>query len=74
MLKQYSQLMLLALVAADALAISAAWLLSYWLRFELLPAPKGVPALAERFLPILPVVVAAHQGASTRHTVGGNAV
>lgn len=60
MLKQYSQLMLLALVAADALAISAAWLLSYWLRFELLPAPKGVPALAERFLPILPVVVAAH--------------
>jgi Undecaprenyl-phosphate glucose phosphotransferase len=60
MLKQHSQLMLLALVAADALAIAAAWLLSYYLRFELLPAPKGVPELTDRFLPLLPLIVAAH--------------
>ena len=60
MLKQYSQLMVSLLVAADALAISAAWLLSYWLRFQYLPAPKGTPGLYDKYLPMLPLVLLAH--------------
>lgn len=62
MLKQHSQFMITALLIADALAIGTAWLVSYWLRFELLPVDpaKGVPALDDKFLPILPLVVAAH--------------
>jgi len=60
MLKQHSQFMVSALVAADACAIALAWLASYWIRFELLPAPKGTPELADKFLPMLPLVVAAH--------------
>lgn len=62
MLKQHSQFMITLLVVADALAISVAWLLSYWLRFNWLevdPA-KGVPPLTVAFLPSLPLVVAAH--------------
>lgn len=60
MLKQYNRLMLLLLVLADAAAISAAWLSAYWLRFAWLPAPKGVPELDDKFLPMLPIVVVAH--------------
>lgn len=60
MLKQHNQLVLALLVTADALAISVAWLASYWIRFAWLPSPKGVPDLGERFLPLLPAVVLAH--------------
>lgn len=62
MLREHSQLMLSVLVIADALAIALAWLLSYWVRFTLLPVDevKGVPALWDRFLPSLPFVVLAH--------------
>lgn len=62
MLKQHSHLVLIGLVIADALAISTGWLLSYWIRFEYLPIDpaKGVPELWDKFLPMLPVVVAAH--------------
>ncbi|MEW6252670.1 MAG: undecaprenyl-phosphate glucose phosphotransferase [Planctomycetota bacterium] len=62
MLKQHGHFMLIGLVVADAFAISTAWLASYWLRFELLPVDpaKGVPALWDKFLPMLPLVVAAH--------------
>lgn len=62
MLKQHHQFVLVLLVIADALAISAAWLGSYWLRFAFLPVDpaKGVPALWDKFLPMLPLVVAAH--------------
>ncbi len=62
MLKQHSQLALALLVAADALAVTAAWLASYWLRFALLPvdAAKGVPPLGDKFLPMLPLVVIGH--------------
>lgn len=62
MLRQHSQFMISALVLADAAAISAAWLLSYWLRFTFLevdPA-KGVPELTDKFLPLLPLVLLAH--------------
>lgn len=62
MLKEHHQLVLILLVIADAVAIAAAWLLSYWVRFAWLyvdPA-KGVPALADQFLPMLPFVVLAH--------------
>ena len=54
--------MLIGLVIADALAISTGWLLSYWIRFQYLPIDptKGVPELWDKFLPVLPVVVAAH--------------
>jgi len=62
MLKQHSQFMVSLMVVADACAVAVAWLLSYWIRFEFLPVDpaKGVPALTDRFLPILPLVVAAH--------------
>jgi len=62
MLKQHSQLMVTLLVAADACAIVAAWLLSYFIRFTWLPVDpaKGVPGLGDKFLPMLPLVVAAH--------------
>lgn len=62
MLKQHHQLVLALLVMADALAISAAWLASYWIRFAYLPVDpaKGVPALWDKFLPMLPLVVLAH--------------
>ncbi|MGD8454102.1 MAG: undecaprenyl-phosphate glucose phosphotransferase [Phycisphaerae bacterium] len=62
MLKQHSQLMLLLLAAADAVAVAVAWLLSYWIRFNLLPVDpaKGVPELTDKFLPMLPLVVVAH--------------
>jgi Undecaprenyl-phosphate glucose phosphotransferase len=62
MLKQHSQFMVSLMVVADACAVAVAWLLSYWIRFGLLPVDpaKGVPALADRFLPILPLIVAAH--------------
>ena len=62
MLKQHSQLMITLLVLADACAVAVAWLLSYWIRFTFLsvdPA-KGVPALTDKFLPLLPLVVLAH--------------
>ncbi len=62
MLKQHSQLMITCLVIADACAVATAWLASYWIRFTWLPVDlaKGVPPLAERFLPLLPLVVAVH--------------
>ncbi len=62
MLKQHNQIMLGLLMAADALAVAAAWLASYWVRFQFLPVDptKGVPALGDKFLPLLPLVVVAH--------------
>ncbi|MBN2446515.1 MAG: undecaprenyl-phosphate glucose phosphotransferase [Phycisphaerae bacterium] len=62
MLKQHNQLMLSFLVLADALAVTCAWLASYWLRFKYLPIDptKGMPAIQEAFLPMLPFVVLAH--------------
>ena len=62
MLKQHSQLMVTLLVAADACAVAAAWLLSYFIRFTWLPVDptKGVPGLTDKFLPMLPLVVTAH--------------
>lgn len=62
MLKQHNQLVILLLVLADALAVSAAWLGSYWLRFEYLPVDpgKGVPELSDKYLPMLPLVVIGH--------------
>ncbi|RMF85617.1 MAG: undecaprenyl-phosphate glucose phosphotransferase [Planctomycetota bacterium] len=62
MLKQHSHTMLSLLVIADAAAISVAWLLAYWVRFTYLPVDpsKGVPALADKFLPLLPAIVLAH--------------
>lgn len=62
MLKQHNQLMLVLLVLADACAIGCAWLASYWIRFNYLPVDptKGVPALSDKFLPLLPAVVVVH--------------
>lgn len=62
MLKQHNHFMLAGLIAADILAVSAGWLLSYWLRFAVLPVDpgKGVPQLTDKFLPMLPLVVLAH--------------
>jgi Undecaprenyl-phosphate glucose phosphotransferase len=62
MLKQHHHAMLALMALADAVAVACAWLVSYWLRFELLPVDpaKGVPELADKFLPMLPLVVAAH--------------
>lgn len=60
MLKQHNQAMIGLLMLADALAIACAWLASYHLRFALLPAEHGIPELSDKFLPMLPLVVAAH--------------
>lgn len=64
MLKQYNHLMLAALVVADACAVALAWLASYWIRFYAgwlpIDPEKGIPTLADKFLPALPLVVAAH--------------
>jgi Undecaprenyl-phosphate glucose phosphotransferase len=62
MLKQHHQFVLVLLVIADALAISTAWLGSYWLRFAFLPIDpaKGVPAVWDKFVPMLPLVVLTH--------------
>jgi Undecaprenyl-phosphate glucose phosphotransferase len=62
MLKQHHQLVIVLLMLADALAVSVAWLASYWLRFAFLAVDpgKGVPALWDKFLPMLPLVVIAH--------------
>jgi Undecaprenyl-phosphate glucose phosphotransferase len=62
MLKQHSQVMLTLFVLADAVAVVAAWLTSYWLRFSFLPVDptKGTPGLEDRFLPALPFVMIAH--------------
>jgi Undecaprenyl-phosphate glucose phosphotransferase len=49
MLKQKRQLFEVLFVGADLLVVSCAWILAYWLRFELdlildfIPADKGVP-------------------------------
>ena len=61
MLKQHSQLMVSLLAVADACAIAAAWVGSYWLRFNWLPVDelKGVPTLS-RFLALLPLVIIGH--------------
>ena len=62
MLKQHSSLMITLLVLADACAVAIAWLLAYWIRFSYLPVDpaKGIPPLTDKFLPLLPLIVAAH--------------
>ncbi|MBI5866089.1 MAG: undecaprenyl-phosphate glucose phosphotransferase [Planctomycetes bacterium] len=62
MLKQHSQLVLGLLVLADACAVAVAWLGSYWLRFHFIGVDptKGVPPLSDKYIPLLPLVVAAH--------------
>ncbi len=62
MFRQHNQLMLSFLVLADALAVTCAWLASYWLRFTFLHVDptKGTPAITDAFLPMLPFVVVAH--------------
>ena len=54
--------MITLLVLADAIAISVAWLVSFWVRFTFLPVDpaKGTPLLGDKFLPMLPLVVVAH--------------
>lgn len=61
MLKQHSQVVVSLLALADACAIAAAWVGSYWLRFTWLPVDeaKGVPTFG-RFLALLPLVVVVH--------------
>ncbi len=60
MLRQHGQLMVSLLVVADAVAIAVAWLASYWIRFVWLPAPRGIPPITDQYLPMLPLVIAAH--------------
>lgn len=54
--------MVTLMVIADGAAVAAAWLGAYWIRFHWLPVDeaKGVPTLQDKFLPLLPLVVAAH--------------
>lgn len=64
MLKRHHQLALAMLVTADACAVALAWLAAYWIRFYSgwfpLDPTKGIPELADKYLPLLPLVVAAH--------------
>jgi Undecaprenyl-phosphate glucose phosphotransferase len=59
MLKQHSSLMISLLMVADAVAVSAAWLLSYRLRFAYLPVDplKGIPPLRQYLLMLPPVLI-----------------
>lgn len=54
--------MLTLMILADAAAIGIAWLVSFWLRFAFLPVDptKGVPEFADKYLPMLPLVVLTH--------------
>jgi Undecaprenyl-phosphate glucose phosphotransferase len=64
MLKQHSQFALSLLVLADAFAVALAWLAAYWIRFHSGWFPidplKGVPSLGDKYVPLLPLVIAAH--------------
>lgn len=62
MLKQHSQLIVSLMALADAVAVSVAWLLAYWVRFSFLPIDpsKGRPDLLDKYLPLLPLVVLSH--------------
>jgi Undecaprenyl-phosphate glucose phosphotransferase len=61
MLRQHSHLMVTLLAVADACAVGAAWVLSFWVRFELLPVDpaKGVPTFVS-YLELLPLVMTVH--------------
>jgi Undecaprenyl-phosphate glucose phosphotransferase len=62
MLKQHNQLMVSLLALADACAVAAAWVASYWIRFTWLPVDeaKGLPSFTGRYLALLPIVVVVH--------------
>lgn len=49
MLKKYSHIFEGFFIVTDILVVSAAWMISYWLRFSsgLLPVDKGVPVFAD---------------------------
>ena len=63
MLKQHSHLMVTFLGVADACAVAAAWILSFWARFTWLPVDplKGVPSFrGGHFLALMPLVIVVH--------------
>jgi len=55
MLKRYNRLLVAIYVVADALSGAAAFLLAYWVRFNLMPAPKGRPSI-DQYLTLLPFI------------------
>ena len=56
MVKRYTRLLVGFYVITDAIAAAVAFLVAYWLRFTLLPVPKGMPPL-EQYVNLLPFVV-----------------
>ena len=59
MLKKHGQLYFSSLYFLDSFAISAAWLLAYYFRFEIqiLPVTRGVPSLSIYFAALVPIWV-----------------
>ena len=55
MMRRYNRLLVAFYVTGDAVLAAAAFAIAYWVRFEWLPAPKGIPAF-EEYAALLPVV------------------
>ncbi|MGA1190981.1 MAG: undecaprenyl-phosphate glucose phosphotransferase [Bdellovibrionota bacterium] len=55
MLKQKRQLFEILFIAADLIAVTVAWILSYWLRFEsgFIPVDKGIPEIGSYLMMLL---------------------
>lgn len=55
MLKQKRQLFEILFLGADLVAVTAAWVLSYWIRFEsgIIPVDKGVPEIGSYLMMLL---------------------
>lgn len=55
MLKQKRQLFEILFLGADLIAVTLAWVLSYWLRFEsgIIPVDKGVPEIGSYLMMLL---------------------
>jgi Undecaprenyl-phosphate glucose phosphotransferase len=65
MVKQHSQFLLLFVGLGDLLTISAAWFLSYYLRFTYFPSPDGVPGyrlIVSTLLIALPISIVVFLG------------
>jgi Undecaprenyl-phosphate glucose phosphotransferase len=55
MMRRYNRLLVAFYVISDALLAAAAFAMAYWIRFEWVPAPKGIPSFSE-YATLLPVV------------------
>ncbi|MBA2301622.1 MAG: undecaprenyl-phosphate glucose phosphotransferase [Acidobacteria bacterium] len=59
MMRRYNRLLVAFYVLSDSLLAAAAFAIAYWIRFEFVPAPKGIPSFREygTLLPIIGLLV-----------------